>query len=44
MKRGNLGSFALALALATAAFAASADEGGEVFEPGDHCVAYRTVK
>ena len=41
MKRGNLGSFAFALSLATAA---PADEGGEVFEPGDHCVAYRTVK
>lgn len=41
MQRGNQRLIALLLLLATAAVA---DEGGEVFEPGDHCVAYRTVK
>jgi hypothetical protein len=40
MQRGKYGLFAFALLLA----AAAAGEGGEVFEPGDHCVAYRTIK
>jgi hypothetical protein len=41
MQRGNQRLIAFLLLLATAAVA---DEGGEVFEPGDHCVAYRTIK
>jgi len=43
MQRGNYVLFAFTLLLATAT-ATVADEGGEVFEPGDHCVAYRTIK
>jgi polyisoprenoid-binding protein YceI len=35
-----LGAFALALVATTAI----ADQDEEIFEPGDHCVAYRTIK
>lgn len=41
MKHWNFGLVAFAVLVA---FAASGDPGGEIFEPGDHCVAYRTVK
>jgi hypothetical protein len=47
MQRGNYGLCAFVLLLtsfATTATTAFGDEAGEIFEPGDHCVAYRTTK
>ena len=41
MPRISFASFAFALLLAATV---AAEEGEEVFEPGDHCVAYRTIK
>jgi len=41
MQRVRYGLCAFVLLFATAAFP---DEAEELFEPGDHCVAYRTIK
>ena len=44
MQRFNYGLRTFALLLATVAATAFGGEAGEIFEPGDHCVAYRTIK
>jgi len=47
MQRGTHLLIAFVLVLATMAVATAAEEvdgNSEIFEPGDHCVAYRTIK